>query len=118
MDLRRAIVTGVVRRESAVDFQTAQAARLEGLHDSEVLRLAAGERRVLVSHDFSTMPRHFLQFTASHYSPGVLLVPQYLRIAEAIDCLLLVWEASGMDEWENRICLVPSLNTYLMAGQA
>ena len=33
-DLNQAIVTGVLRREPTVDFQTAFAARLEGVGDS------------------------------------------------------------------------------------
>ena len=45
-DLNRAIVNGAVRREPSLDFMTAQAARLRGLDDPEVLALAA-ERRLV-----------------------------------------------------------------------
>jgi Domain of unknown function (DUF5615) len=47
-DLNQAIVTGVLRRESAIDFQTALAAGLEGVKDPEVLAIAAQQGRVLV----------------------------------------------------------------------
>ena len=40
-DLNQAIVTGVLRREPAIDFQTAFVAKLEGLKDPEVLAIAA-----------------------------------------------------------------------------
>lgn len=40
-DLNQVIVTGVLRREPTVDFQTATAASLEGVKDSEVLAIAA-----------------------------------------------------------------------------
>jgi len=63
------------------------------------------------------MPRHFFEFIVTHSSPGVLLVPQHLRVAEAIDCLLLIWGASEMDEWAHRMCLVPSLATCLVSGR-
>lgn len=42
-DLNKAILNGVIRREPAVDFLTAQAARLSGMRDPEVLALAAAE---------------------------------------------------------------------------
>jgi hypothetical protein len=57
-DLNEDIVTGVLRREPKVDFQTATAAGLRLLSDLEVLNLAAREGRILVSHDRRTMPRH------------------------------------------------------------
>ena len=62
-DLRRAIVRGAVRREPRMNFRSAQSARLDGAPDPEVLTIAAQEGRILVSHDFETMPNHFRQFT-------------------------------------------------------
>lgn len=50
-DLNQAIVTGVLRREPTIDFQTAFAAGLEGVKDLEVLAIAARQGRILVSHD-------------------------------------------------------------------
>ena len=117
-DLRKAIVRGALRREPQMSFRTAQAARLDGVPDSEVLAFAADERRILVSHDFQTMPAHFRQFTKSRPSPGVLLVRQDLPVGEAIDTLLLIWEASEADEWVNRLCLVPSLITIAIGASA
>lgn len=62
-DLRKAIVRGVVRCESQIDFRSAQTARFDGVPDPEVLALSAESGRILVSHDFQTMPRHFREFT-------------------------------------------------------
>jgi hypothetical protein len=77
----------------------------------DVLAFAAREGRILVSHDFQTMPRHFRQFSRNERSPGVLLIRQDLPIREAVESLVLIWEVSESDEWENRLCLVPSLVT-------
>jgi len=55
-DLRDPIVSGVKRREPAIDFKTANEAQLEGMPDPEVLAKAADEGRMLVSHDVNTMP--------------------------------------------------------------
>jgi hypothetical protein len=117
-DLRMAIVRGAVRREPLMSFRSAQAARLEGLADPDVLALAADEGRVLVSHDFQTMPKHFRQFTRFRRTPGVLLIRQDLPVGQAVESLLLIWEASEPDEWVNRICLVPSLVTIAIGPPA
>jgi hypothetical protein len=64
-DLKRIIVDATLRRESRIDFQTAKAGRLDGLDDDAVLRLAALQSRVLVSHDKRTMPQALASFVAS-----------------------------------------------------
>jgi Domain of unknown function (DUF5615) len=110
-DLRKAIVRGVIRREPRVDFRSAQIARLDGVSDHEVLAITACEGRILVSHDFQTMPGHFRQFTQYERSPGVLLIRQDLPVGQAVESLLLIWEISEPNEWENRLCLIPSLVT-------
>lgn len=115
-DLNKAIVRAVVRREPKVDFRSAQAARLDSISDSEVLQLAARESRILVSHDFRTMPDHFRAFIEKQRSPGVFLIPQDLPIGRAIDTLLLVWDVTEAEEWENRLCLIPSLVTIVLGS--
>lgn len=75
-DLNKAIVRAVVRREPAVDFRSAQVARFDNVPDPEVLMACAQAGRVLVSHDFQTMPDHFRAFSGQHYCPGVFLIPQ------------------------------------------
>jgi len=64
-DLNQAIVTGVLRREPTIDFQTAFVAGLEGVKDPEVLAIAARQGRILVSHDRRTMPLEFATFITS-----------------------------------------------------
>ena len=93
-DLRKAIVRGVIRSEPRIDFHSAQAARLDGVPDPAVLALSAEAGRVLVSHDFQTIPKHFQQFTRDRRSPGVLLVRQDLPVGKAVETLLLIREAS------------------------
>jgi hypothetical protein len=61
-DLKQAIVTGTLRRQPNIDFQSANAAELEGRKDSEVLAIAAQDARVLVTHDRKTMPYCYWQW--------------------------------------------------------
>jgi hypothetical protein len=89
-DLNQYIVTGILRREPRVDFQTATLAGLRGLSDFDVLTLAARGGRVLISHDRRTMPRAFARFVSSNVSPGLLIVSQMVELLTAIDELLLV----------------------------
>ena len=107
-DLRSSIRVGVVRREPAIDFQSAQGARLDGVPDGEVLRLAAEQGRILVSHDENSMPGHFRNFLAAgNRCPGVLIVPQEAATGLVIESLVLLWVASEAEEWRDRIVWLP-----------
>ncbi|HEY7976246.1 MAG TPA: DUF5615 family PIN-like protein [Ktedonobacterales bacterium] len=102
------IMRGLLRRQPLMDIQTADAAGLAGVPDPEVLARAAQSGRVLVSHDYHTMPRHFADFLASgQHSTGVLLLHQMLPVAQAIEALLLVWEASDPEEWRDTLTYLP-----------
>ncbi|MBD2168030.1 DUF5615 family PIN-like protein [Calothrix membranacea FACHB-236] len=106
-DLKQAIVTGAVRRQPNLDFQSANAAGLDGKKDSEVLQIAAQDGRVLVTHDRKTMPTEFGAFIMSQTSSGVLILSQNLPISDAIESLILVWETSIAEEWVNQIMSIP-----------
>ena len=108
-DLDRAIVRGVLRRRPGVDFRSEP---FVGVNDLTVLRLAAQETRILVSHDVSSMPVAFAEYRRSGHSSGVLLVPQLWPLAHTIEQLVLVWELSEADEWEDRICYLPTLSDF------
>lgn len=86
---------------------------LAGLDDESVLRLAAQEGRILVSHDVSTIPPLFARFRQSHRSPGVLLVPQQFPLIQSIDSLELIWDLTEPDEWAGRICYLPTLADFI-----
>jgi len=107
-DLNEHIVKGVLRREPGIDFRTASPAGLYGLRDLEVLAMAAGEGRILVSHDRKTMPRICAKFIQTTNSPGLFLVSQKTDVLIAIESLLLVWMASEAEDWTNRIAAIPS----------
>jgi predicted nuclease of predicted toxin-antitoxin system len=106
-DLNQIILLAAIRREPALDFQTAEAAGLAGLRDPAVLALAARDGRVLVTHDQKTMPRHFAAFITTETSPGVLIIPQRLSVAIAAEDLLLIWSSMDAEEWRNTIRFLP-----------
>ena len=106
-DFNQIIVKAVLRREPGIDFQTAHEASLSGLEDREVLRLAARENRILVTHDRKTMPRYFAEFIRSETSPGVLIVPQKCPTALIAEELILIWATTDAEEWFDRIFSLP-----------
>lgn len=106
-DIDQTIVKVTLRREPAIDFQTARTAELAFKSDPEVLAFAAREGRLLVTHDQSTMPAHFRRFLEHSTSPGVLIIPQSVEIHDAVEELLLIWQASEAEEWMNRMTFLP-----------
>lgn len=108
-DLSAVIVTTTLRREPAIDFQTAEAARLDSLDDKAVLQRAAADGRILITHDKRSMPRHFAEFLAEgHTSPGVLVViPQHAPLAGVVETLVLIWADARPDDWVNVITKIP-----------
>ena len=65
-DLNQNIVNAVFRMKPEIDFRTAVDAELKSLTDLQVLELCTKEQRVLVSHDYRTMPNHFAEFISKH----------------------------------------------------
>ena len=106
-DLNHDIVAGVIRREPEIDFKTGALAQLAGLPDSEVLALAAAEGRILVTHDRSSMPRHFARFIEQSHSPGVVIVSQQLAVRQAIEDLLVIWHCSAPEDWVDVLDYLP-----------
>jgi hypothetical protein len=106
-DLNQAIVEAVWRLEPLIDFQSAQAAKLDGVPDDAVLAFAAAEQRIVVSHDLKTMPRHFAEFLQTSTSAGVLIAPQSLARGKVVDDLLLLWMVDVAEDWVNRIRILP-----------
>jgi hypothetical protein len=92
------IVRAVRRHVPAIDFQTARQAGFHCLDDQAVLAHAVCEGRILVSHDCRMMPGRFANFIATGTSAGVILISQDLPIMQAVEGLILIWEASEAEE--------------------
>lgn len=106
-DLNAKIVHALLRREPNIDFQLADAAGIREMTDPDVLEYSAHAGRVLVSHDYHTMPAHFANYISMHQSPGVFLLAQDLPIRFAVEEILTIWETSEAEEWVNRLQYLP-----------
>jgi hypothetical protein len=69
------IVTGLLIRESAIDFVLPQGLIPDKMPDPQVLDLAEFLGRVLISHDVTTMPHWFDQCVEERRCAGLILVP-------------------------------------------
>jgi hypothetical protein len=58
-NVNQKIVTGLLIREPAIDFELPQGVIPEKMKDPQVLNLAESLGRVLLTHDVSTMPAWF-----------------------------------------------------------
>ena len=111
-NLNQIILLAVRRREPAVDCQTATGAGLAGLMDPGVLARAAQDGRVLVTHDRNTMPPHFAAFITTATSAGVLISPQHVSMAAAVDAPQLLWHATEAEAWAQANPLPSSVMVY------
>ena len=106
-DLNEKIVLATTRLEPGIDFRTAHSAGLAGIDDLRVLGIAAGEGRILVSHDKATMPGSFAEFVATRSCAGIFIVRRGVKIRTIAEDLVLVWAASDPAEWVDQITYIP-----------
>jgi hypothetical protein len=53
------------------------------------------------------MPAHFHQFIIRQNSPGIIIVPQRMRVKVVAEDLLLMWVASDAEERQNKVVYLP-----------
>ena len=101
------IVAGLLLREPQIDFGLPQHLIPAGTKDPTVLELGATLGRVIVTHDVRTMPTCFRAFVSNQQCTGLILVPTRMAIADVIENLLLVWQASEAEEWIDQMRRLP-----------
>ena len=53
------------------------------------------------------MPLHFADFIQTETSYGLLIAPQGLNLNVVVNELLMIWIASTVEEWINRVVYLP-----------
>ena len=107
-DLNEQIVTGVWRREPALECVRARDVGMSERPDAEVLAYAADNGFIVVSHDVNTMPSEaYGRMSSGQKMSGLLMVKQSDPVGAIISCLILVRAASDAEEWENQVCFLP-----------
>jgi len=107
-DLKRQIVSAVTRLQPKVIFPTVQSAGLSKAPDRKVLEYAHSRRLIVVTHDENTMIAEAkARITKSLGLTGLLVVPQKRPTKVVAEDLLLIWSASSLEEWADKIQFLP-----------
>jgi predicted nuclease of predicted toxin-antitoxin system len=102
------IITGLIQREPTLDLVRVQDAGLSGADDPTILVWAAGEERLLLTHDRKTVPGFATQrVQRGERMPGVVVIATTGSLQVAIDAILLLNGASLPGEWEGQVLTVP-----------
>jgi hypothetical protein len=107
-NIESALVSGTLRLEAAIEFQTLAESGLLGASDEMVLEFARGESLIVVSHDVNTMIGSAKARIASGSGiSGLLLVPTDASVHPIAESLVMIWAASSAEEWADRIVFLP-----------
>jgi hypothetical protein len=107
-DCNEHIITGVQRRESAIEFSRVRDIGLSDQPDAEILAYADRHGFIIVSHDVNTMPAAaYARLADGKTIAGLLMVQQTHPVGAIIESLIVIWSASEAEEWQNQVCFLP-----------
>jgi Domain of unknown function (DUF5615) len=96
------ILRGLFRQRPNLDVVRVQDIGLSATPDPDILAWAAGEGRILLTHDRDTMPFWaYTRVSAGQAMRGVFLVSDLMPIGQAIDEILLAVDCLAPEECKN-----------------
>jgi predicted nuclease of predicted toxin-antitoxin system len=102
------ILRGLLRRLPTLDVVRVQDVGLGGTPDPDILAWAAGQDRVLLTHDRDTMPGFANdRVLAGQPMPGVFLVSATMPKGQAVDEVLLAIDCLTPDECKDLVRFFP-----------
>jgi len=102
------IMRGLSRRLPQLDFVSVRNVGLAGSPDLVLLKWAANEQRIILTHDIKTMVRDANQLVAQgEPMAGVIFVPDQLEIGRAINDLVMVLDCSTESEMRDTVKYLP-----------
>jgi hypothetical protein len=102
------VIRGILRRNPHVDIVRIQDAGLSGADDPAILEWTASQRRILLTHDVSTLSQYACDRVARGLRmPGVFEVSAGAAVGRIIEDLLLLADYSLEGEWEGQVCHLP-----------
>jgi hypothetical protein len=92
----------------AFDVMRVQDTSVFRADDPTILEWAARDMRILLTHDFRTMPKYaYARVEAGLPMPGVIEVRRDIPFGQAIDELLIILGAGVPSDFENQVRYVP-----------
>jgi hypothetical protein len=102
------ILRALLRRVPELDVRTVQQESLHGASDPDVLAWAAGEGRVLLTHDVRTITRFaYERVERGEPMPGVIEIPSRATVTEVLDDLVLVVSCSAARDCKDQVVYLP-----------
>jgi len=102
------IMRGLARRLPHLDFVSVRDVGLAGSPDLVLLKWAANEQRIILTHDLKTMVRDANQLVAEGQPmAGVIFVPEQLEIGRAISDLEVVLACYTESDMRDRVEYLP-----------
>lgn len=102
------VVRGLLRRRPDLDIVRIQDTEIASADDVVVLEWAAQNKRVLLTHDVSTMTAYaYARVRGGKSMPGVFEVGRNIPTSVAIEDILLLAECSLEGEWEGQVRYLP-----------
>jgi hypothetical protein len=102
------IIKGLRSREPSLDLVRALDVGLGSTPDPIILDWAAGQARVLLTHDRKTMVGYAYQrVKAGLGMPGVVVVDDNMGVGDAVDQVLIVVVCYTPEETKDRVIFVP-----------
>jgi len=102
------ILRGVVNQIPNLDYIIVQKTELEGSDDPSLLAWAAGQQRVILTHDVNTVTKFaYDRIRSNEFMQGVIVVPKALAIGIAVEELAILIVCSDPEELENQVKYVP-----------
>ncbi len=102
------IVRGLLLRQADIDIVRVQDVGLAAADDPDVLAWAAGNDRIVLTHDVATMPDFaYDRVAAGEKMAGVFIVRDRFPVGQAIREIQLMVECTEQDEWNGRAVHLP-----------
>lgn len=102
------IVRGLLLRQPDLDIVRVQDVGLNGADDPDVLAWAAEHRRILLTHDRTTIPVYAFELLGTgRLMAGVFLLNSRFPVGHAITEILLTANCSDHGDWEGRVVQLP-----------
>lgn len=80
----------------------------KGTLDPDILLWIETHEFTLVTRNRKSMPEHlFRHIEAGHHIPGILTLRPKVPLGEVVEDLLLIWELSEDDEYQDQIIHIP-----------
>ena len=107
-DFDNRILRGLLRRYPDLDIVRIQDTPLAGASDPAILEWACQEKRVLLTHDVSTMTQYaYERIRGGESIAGIVEVSQSIPVGKAIEDILTIAACSSSEEFENQIQYLP-----------